>query len=68
MNNDQHKLSVGELCKALETDATSGLSVREARARLVEEKKRDGGERHSLFVPAKNKYLSLVRSALTESF
>ena len=55
MNNDQHKLSVGELCKALETDATSGLSVREARARLVEEKKRDGGERHSLFVPRKSK-------------
>lgn len=62
MSNDLHKLSVAELEKALGTDASEGLSVREARVRLVEEKKRDGGERSYLFVPKRSNYLALALS------
>lgn len=62
MNNDRHILSVQELEKALCTDLSDGLSIREARVRLPEEKKRDGGERFSLFVPKKSNYLALALS------
>ena len=62
MNNDRHILSVQELEKALSTDLSDGLSIREARVRLPEEKKRDGGERFSLFVPKRSNYIALALS------
>ncbi len=62
MNNDRHNLSVQELETALCTDLSEGLSIREARVRLPEEKKLDGGERFSLFVPKRSNYLSLALS------
>ncbi len=65
MVNKQHLLTLPELEKALGTDISDGLSVREARARLEKEKKCDGAERHSLFVPHKSNYLKLALSFFT---
>jgi len=62
MNNNLHTLSLPEIEKAFATDLSDGLSIREARERLPEEKKRDGRDRYSLFVPAKSNYFSLALS------
>ena len=62
MNNNLHTLSFSELEKALETELSDGLSIREARERLPEEKKRDGKDRYSLFVPPKSNYFALALS------
>ena len=48
----------------LKTDVLDGLSVREAGTRLEHEKKRDGGERFSLFVPKKRSLFKCVTSFL----
>ncbi len=65
MNKDLHALSLSELEGALTTDISEGLSIREARVRLTEEKKRDGGERYSLFVEKRSNYLALALSFFT---
>ena len=50
MKTKWHELAPRDIESELNTDLSEGLSVREARRRLDEEKKRDGGERSSLFV------------------
>ena len=65
MNKDIHTLSLKELEMALATDLSDGLSIREARVRLPEEKKRDGGERYSLFLPKRSNYLTLALSFIS---
>ena len=65
MKNNLHTLSLGELEKALGTDLSDGLSMREARERLPREKKRDGKDRYSLFVPKKSNYFALALSFFT---
>jgi len=62
MSNNRHVLSLSELENALNTDISEGLSIREARARHQNEKKRAGGERYSLFVPRKSNYFKLALS------
>ncbi len=62
MENNRHILSISELEKAFSTDLSDGISIREARLRLENEKKSDGGERASLFVPQKSNYLKLAFS------
>ncbi len=57
MKNEWHSLSLSEIEKALNTDIINGLSIRESRDRLEKEKKRDGGDRRSLFIPSKCLYL-----------
>ena len=64
MNKNVHTVSFGELESSLRTDLSDGLSIREARVRLPEEKRRDGGERYSLFVPKKSNYFALALSFL----
>ena len=65
MSNDVHTLSLSELASALGTDISDGLSIREARERLLEEKRRDGGERSYLFVPKRGDYFFLALSFFT---
>ncbi len=62
MENKWQTLDILALEAALKTDLADGLSMREARGRLEKEKKRDGGERSSLFVPKKS---SQVRAMLS---
>ena len=54
MENKWQTLDIKALEAELKTDLAEGLSIREARARLEKEKRRDGGERSSLFVPKKS--------------
>ena len=51
MKKGWHELSLEEIERELDTDLSGGLSVREARKRLENEKKSEGGEITSLFVP-----------------
>ncbi len=60
MTNEWHTLTKGEIEKKLNTDLSDGLSVREARERLEEEKKRSNGDRYSLFVPKSPNYIKSI--------
>lgn len=51
MKKRWHCLELADIASEIKTDLSEGLSVREARKRLENEKKFDGGERYSLFVP-----------------
>ena len=62
MNKKWHAFELYEIEKQLNTSLEGGLSVREARLRLENEKKRYGGERRSLFLPPKK---SVVGTLLT---
>ncbi len=62
MENMWHVLGLKDIEKQLNTDLERGLSIREARERLVDERKQDGGERRSLFVPRKSNYFKLAVS------
>lgn len=62
MGNKWHILDIKALGAELKTDLADGLSIREARMRLEREKRRDGGERPSLFVPKKS---SQIRAMLS---
>lgn len=64
MSNDRHILSLSGLQEELDTDISEGLSIREARIRLQNEKKRAGGEVYSLFVSKKSNYFGLALSFL----
>ena len=61
MEQKWQTLDIKALETELKTDLAEGLSIREARARLEKEKRRDGGERYSLFVPRKsNQFRSML--------
>ncbi len=62
MDKQCHTLSLAELSAELNTDLSDGLSIREARSRLDKERKRDGGERRSLFIPRKSNYFKIATS------
>ena len=62
MDKNWHVLKLKEIERQLNTDLERGLSTREARVRLDGEKKRDGGERCSLFVPRKSNYFKVAVS------
>ena len=62
MDKNWHVLKLKEIERQLNTDLERGLSIREARVRLDGEKKRDGGERRSLFVPRKSNYFKVAVS------
>ena len=62
MDRDWHVLKLKEIERQLNTDLERGLSTREARVRLEGEKRRDGGERRSLFVPRKSNYFKVALS------
>ncbi|MGM9644137.1 MAG: hypothetical protein ACI3X1_03530 [Eubacteriales bacterium] len=64
MDRNWHVLKLKEIERQLNTDLERGLSTREARVRLDGEKKRDGGERRSLFVPRKSNYFKVAVSLL----
>lgn len=64
MRQSWHKMSVSDIEAMLKTDVLDGLSVRDAVIRLEREKKRDGGERFSLFVPKRRSALRCIASFL----
>ncbi len=65
MTDKWHILTSKELEERLNTDLSSGLSVKEARERLEEEIKHDGGIRSSLFVPKQDGYIKNALSLFT---
>lgn len=64
MKKRWHSLELAEIADELRTDLSDGLSVREARQRLENEKKIDGGERYSLFVRSEGSGLTKLFSFL----
>ena len=68
MEKKWHALELSEIEKQLNTSLEGGISVKEARVRLEEEKRRSDGERFSLFVPKKaNLFVFLLSFLKTPS-
>ncbi len=65
MTDKWHTFASKELEEKLNTDLSSGLSVKEARVRLEKEIRHDGGKRSSLFVPRQAAYLKTSLSLFT---
>lgn len=62
MDKKWYSLDVEIVRSELATDIENGLSIREARRRLEKEKRRDGGERSSLFIPQRASALKIIFS------
>ncbi len=65
MTDKWHTFASKELEEKLNTDLSSGLSVKEARGRLEKEIRHDGGKRSSLFVPRQVAYFKIALSLFT---
>ncbi|MBP3375622.1 MAG: hypothetical protein J6L83_02530 [Clostridia bacterium] len=62
MEKKWQNLDIKALEATLKTDLAEGISIRDARVRLEKEKRLDGGERVSLFVPKRSSQLKAALS------